>query len=73
MSLEDMYRRGKRQIKKRDAELAKQGTTAGQEAAKRLSSLSKAQLSSSARWALENPDNARYDNDGNPKKISDWF
>lgn len=35
MSLEGMYRKGKRSIKKRDAALAKQGTTAGKEAQKK--------------------------------------
>lgn len=73
MSLEDMYRKAKRQIKKRDAALAKQGTTAGQEAAKRASNLSKPQMSSAARWALQNPDNARYDNDGNPVTFDHWM
>ena len=34
MSLEDKYRKAKRVIKKRDAKLAKQGTTAGQETSK---------------------------------------
>ena len=73
MSLEDMYRKAKRQIKKRDAALAKQGTTAGQQAAERLSNLSKSQMSDTARWALQNPDLARYDNDGNPKSIHEWL
>jgi hypothetical protein len=35
MALEDRYRKGKKGIQKRDAELAKRGTTAGKEAAKR--------------------------------------
>ena len=31
------------------------------------------QLSSTARWAIQNPDLAAYDNDGNPVDKSVWF
>lgn len=37
MGLEDSYRKAKRKINKRDAALAKKGTTAGQDAAKKRS------------------------------------
>jgi hypothetical protein len=29
-------------------------------------------LSASMKWALENPDNAKFDNDGNPVNSSHW-
>ena len=31
-----------------------------------------ASLSPQMKWALENPDNAKYDNDGNPVDSSHW-
>lgn len=78
MSLEGMYRKAKRQIKKRDAELAKKGTTAGQEAIKQHEAMSKAQtaymrLPDAAKWAAKNPENAAYDQDGNPVDFSHWL
>jgi hypothetical protein len=47
MSLEGMYRKGKRSIKKRDASLAKQGTTAGKEVQKKNTAKKTAAQSSS--------------------------
>lgn len=70
MGLEGMYRGWRKRIRKRDAELQKQGTTAGQEQVKVNRNLSKLQkwdaLSSSQQWAVQNPDLAAYDHDGNP-------
>ena len=65
MTLERRLKRAKYFIAKRDAELAKRGTTAGQETAKRAAAIHPA-LSASIKWAAQNPDNAAYDNDGNP-------
>lgn len=72
MSLEGMYRRGVRQIRKRDKALAAQGTTAGKETAKRNRILNKHQWPASATWAAQNPELAAYDNDGNPVSPSHW-
>lgn len=47
MGLEGRYRKAKRQIQKRDAKLAKQGTTAGQEAQKKKAAQTAATNSSS--------------------------
>ena len=71
MSLEGMYRKGVRQIKKRDKQLAEQGTTAGKQAAERNANLSR-QMSPAAVWALKNPEMAKYDNDGNPVTFDHW-
>ncbi len=72
MGLEGMYRKGVRQIRKRDAKLAAMGTTAGKEAAKRNKNLNTTQWPESAKWAAKNPDLAAYDNDGNPVNPSHW-
>jgi hypothetical protein len=73
-----MSRRAKRYIKKRDADLAKQGTTAGQVQAARSAAMSKAQadfarLPAAGKWAAQNPDNAKYDQDGNPVDFTHWL
>lgn len=78
MALEDMMRKARRQIKKRDAELAKKGTTAGKEAVARHEAMSKAQaeflrLPPAAKWAAKNPDNAAFDQDGNPVDFTHWM
>lgn len=72
MGLEGMYRKAVSNIRKRDAKLAKQGTTAGKEAAKRNKHLNTYQWPESATWATKNPELAAYDNDGNPVNPSHW-
>jgi hypothetical protein len=66
MSLEDMYKKGVRRVKKRDAKLAQEGTTAGKEVVKRqqrleaASSLSRAQQQAATTDSAKNgyqPDN----------------
>lgn len=59
MSLEDMSRKWVRRVKKRDAAPKKETYAAP--------SLSRAQ-----RWAVNNPQLAAYDNDGNPVSPSYW-
>jgi hypothetical protein len=57
MSLEDMHRRAVRRIKKRDAALAKQGTTAGKEELKRQDRIAAAASLSAAQFNA--PDKAK--------------
>lgn len=64
MSLEGMYRKAVRKIRKRDAALAKRGTTAGQETIN--ANLRKEQFSGINPITGHTALSAMYDNDGNP-------
>jgi hypothetical protein len=60
MSLDDMHRRAVRRIKKRDAALAKKGTTAGKEELKRQDRIAAATSLSAAQFNTPDPAKDAY-------------
>lgn len=78
MSFDDFARRAFRKAKYRDKMRAKEAAANKKAAEKAIANGAKvdtgwnANLSASQKWAIQNPDNAKFDNDGNPVTSEHW-